>query len=441
MTVGNKPIWIAKAHLNYDYFTLSTVADVYLHEMTEILGFSFNYKYKNLDVFYDQRDIDKHVALLEKNQELVGTHISLIHERMSNLLAASVRYGQDEDTSSFNAWYAVFRHFLPALGLVFGLEQFLETKLRGFLSEGQYRKLSITKETASVLELKNILILAQMDPTSPDFRIALREHLEKYAWVGNDLLNYKPFTEDIVLARITEARKDVVVRLRAIKENRKSSVKSAEKIMSLLTVEQQRFVTLYQEVLYLRTARREAIGRSAHLTYRLFASVARKCGLTREEFLRFSKEEIDYMINRGKRPNNKKRDRYWVVFVDGKLTTHFGSWGSEKEQKELVEIKGMVACSGFAQGRVKIVVDTPDIKKVEKGDILVAPYTNPNLVPAMEKAAAIVTNIGGMTSHAAIISREMNKPCIIGTKIATKVLRDGDIVEVDAENGIVRKIS
>lgn len=64
----------------------------------------------------------------------------------------------------------------------------------------------------------------------------------------------------------------------------------------------------------------------------------------------------------------------------------------------------------------------------------------PAFMPAMKKAVAFVTDEGGITSHAAIIAREMKKPCIIGTKIATKVLRDGDLVEVDANKGIVRKI-
>ena len=82
-----------------------------------------------------------------------------------------------------------------------------------------------------------------------------------------------------------------------------------------------------------------------------------------------------------------------------------------------------------------------DINKVLRGDILVATMTFPNYVPAMEKAAAFVTDEGGILCHAAIIAREMRKPCIIGTKIATKVFKDGDKVEVDATKGIVRKIS
>ena len=66
--------------------------------------------------------------------------------------------------------------------------------------------------------------------------------------------------------------------------------------------------------------------------------------------------------------------------------------------------------------------------------------TTPDFVPAMKKAAAIVTEQGGITSHAAIVSRELGVPCVIGTKIATRVLKDGDLVEVDANKGIVRKV-
>jgi pyruvate,water dikinase len=81
------------------------------------------------------------------------------------------------------------------------------------------------------------------------------------------------------------------------------------------------------------------------------------------------------------------------------------------------------------------------MNKVQKGDILVTSMTTPDYVPAMERAAAFITDEGGLSCHAAIVAREMKKPCIIGTKIATKVLKDGDIVEVDANQGIVKKLN
>ena len=77
---------------------------------------------------------------------------------------------------------------------------------------------------------------------------------------------------------------------------------------------------------------------------------------------------------------------------------------------------------------------------MQKGDILVAPTTGPEMMTAIQKASAIVTDEGGLMSHAAIVSRELKIPCIVGTKYATKILKDGDIIEVDANNGVVRKI-
>ena len=106
-------------------------------------------------------------------------------------------------------------------------------------------------------------------------------------------------------------------------------------------------------------------------------------------------------------------------------------------KKELI---GQTARGGYAKGTVRIIIRAKDMKKMKPGDILVSIATDPDIVPAMKKAAAIVTEQGGITSHAAIVSRELGIPCIIGTKIATKVFKDGDLVEVDANKGIVRKI-
>ena len=78
---------------------------------------------------------------------------------------------------------------------------------------------------------------------------------------------------------------------------------------------------------------------------------------------------------------------------------------------------------------------------MKKGDIFVSHMTNPDLVSGMKIAGAIVTETGGITCHAAIVSLELGKPCVIGTKIATRIFKEGDIIEVDAEQGIVKKIS
>jgi phosphohistidine swiveling domain-containing protein len=104
------------------------------------------------------------------------------------------------------------------------------------------------------------------------------------------------------------------------------------------------------------------------------------------------------------------------------------------------EIKGNSAYKGYIKGKVRIVEPHTKVKIFNKGDILIAKMTTPDLIPYIKKASAIVTDEGGITCHAAIVSREMKKPCVIGTKIATKVFKDNDLVEVDANKGTVKKL-
>ncbi len=100
-------------------------------------------------------------------------------------------------------------------------------------------------------------------------------------------------------------------------------------------------------------------------------------------------------------------------------------------------LSGFAASPGVAAGSVQIIREVSDIDKVRPGDILVAEMTTPDFVPAMEKAAAIVTDRGGSTSHAAIVSREMEIPCVVGTGSATKDVADGHIITVDGSRGKV----
>lgn len=98
---------------------------------------------------------------------------------------------------------------------------------------------------------------------------------------------------------------------------------------------------------------------------------------------------------------------------------------------------GAPASPGIATGKVILIHSPKELNKVQKGDVLVTEMTNPDYVPAMKKAAAIVTNLGGRTSHAAIVARELGIACVVGTGNATKKLKDGIVVTVDGARGIV----
>jgi phosphohistidine swiveling domain-containing protein len=109
------------------------------------------------------------------------------------------------------------------------------------------------------------------------------------------------------------------------------------------------------------------------------------------------------------------------------------------------ELTGMVASPGRVQGRVRLIPVTADVArhlvKMAKGEVLVAATTGPEMMVAIQKASAIVTDEGGLMSHAAVVSRELKIPCVVGTKYATRLFQDGDSIDVDAQRGVVRKLA
>ena len=110
------------------------------------------------------------------------------------------------------------------------------------------------------------------------------------------------------------------------------------------------------------------------------------------------------------------------------------------EEEERIELtRGLGASPGMAAGAVKIIKSIDELDKVELGDILVTTMTTPDMVPAMKRATGIITDEGGITCHAAIVSRELGTPCVVGTGDATKVLDDNMIVTLSGDKGIVYK--
>ncbi|MCD4740096.1 phosphoenolpyruvate synthase [archaeon] len=141
-------------------------------------------------------------------------------------------------------------------------------------------------------------------------------------------------------------------------------------------------------------------------------------------------QDIEWAINKGR-----------LYILQSRAITTLSTKKVESAEIKEGEIiaEGLPSSPGVKKGKVCIVINMKDLSKVQKGDILVTTMTNPDMVPAMSKAAAIVTEDGGMTSHAAIVSREMGVPCIVGTGSITKVVKDNDEITVDATHGKVYK--
>ena len=205
----------------------------------------------------------------------------------------------------------------------------------------------------------------------------------------------------------------------------------------------------------------------------LFEDLAKNFKVSYDDLGYLSLEELEKSINTGYFPqkivDQRKRNSCLfvsknkrVVIIDDIPKRYTQIVQDVEKLEKTIEVKGIVACKGKSnsgkndtknngiektmkngavlRGKVVVIHSYHDLKKVDTESVLVSNTTHPNYLPAMQKAIAFITNEGGVISHAAIVAREMNKPCIVSTKNATKVLNDGDEVEIDIEKGIVRKI-
>jgi pyruvate,water dikinase len=141
------------------------------------------------------------------------------------------------------------------------------------------------------------------------------------------------------------------------------------------------------------------------------------------------------------------QDTEWAIDADGEIwmlqsrpiTAAGGESFAPQAELGAELVRGLGAAPGAGSGPVRVVSDLSEADKLGEGDVLVTHMTAPDWVPLMRRSAAIVTDSGGMTCHAAIVSRELGIPCVVGTAEATKVLRDGELVTVDATEGVVRE--
>ncbi len=121
----------------------------------------------------------------------------------------------------------------------------------------------------------------------------------------------------------------------------------------------------------------------------------------------------------------------------GKIAGEETGEKSSKETERIIITKGLGASPGMASGMVKIIRNTDELDKIEEGDILVTVMTTPDMVPAMKRANGIITDEGGVTCHAAIVSRELGIPCVVGTGDASKILEENSVVTIDGNKGLV----
>jgi len=246
------------------------------------------------------------------------------------------------------------------------------------------------------------------------------------------------------------AKKDPEKELNKIISHRKNELKKFEKTIKDLDIKSKllEMINFAREAIYIRTYRLDRINEGIFIVYPLLKEIAKRIDLEVELVPMLLRDEIVNALENELKPNKadiiERKNGYGFIYFNKNIKFYFGKdFKKIKEKDEIVEadvVRGRTAFRGKAIGEVVVVKSVDDLHKVKKGMILVCKMTTPNYVKEMEKAKAIVAEIGGITTHVAILSRELKKPCIMGTGNATKVFHDGDMVEVDADKGVVKKI-
>lgn len=425
--LSDKKLWeLYKKHedIHTDYYRygwIPVAADMFHNNLTE----KGKAKLRTLDIKKD--DMAETLMLLT---EPTRPSLIKIEEDEIKELAAKVQ----ADSKQFKLFKTLFKKFKEEDVKLFGL----------YTHSPEYE--------AKFEEKVRTLI----DKINPDIIKALEKHYEKYFYTKflfteeQGVYNFEHYLKKLV--RMVNNDSNIA---KTIKEENKDIEKIISKRDNLiknlkLSAKDKLFFDQWGEFMITKIYRRYAQLFALYRMVPVVEEIGRRLGLSIKETKFMTTEEIYSALFKNviNKDEIKKRVPFSLYYAD--KTEHvFYSGQQAKQAAELVqyekieevsEINGQCGARGHTKGRVKIVNVIADMQKMQLGDVLVSIATQPDLLPAMKKASAFVTDQGGVTSHAAIVAREMKTPCVIATKIATKVLKDGDLVEVDADKGMVKII-
>ncbi len=358
--------------------------------------------------------------------------------------------------------FVALNRFLPERIAAIAAKRTSDPKLQAEYLEAL---LSADRPTGALKEkqsLSTVALRAEDEKLSLDhleIATALERHAQEYAYLGYYVFYGQPYTKEVMRKRLAEIvekgaskeaeslKKSGRMRARALELYDELELSAGEK----LEIEGARaWIFVYNEL-------DETYGLLTHRCRHLLEEAGERMGAGFSEVIEMTAEEILSALQNGRRLSEgelqkigRRYDNHALVLEGGKITLYEGKGLEEYFKREkkhegnlhhLRELRGQSASAGLVMGRAVVVHGIDELAKVRKGDVMVVASTTPAFVPAMERAAAIVTNEGGLLCHAAIVSRELGVPCVVGTKMATRVFQDGDLVEVDAVKGIVRKIS
>lgn len=305
------------------------------------------------------------------------------------------------------------------------------------------------------LGLLNLVLKINKNNRIEKYTREIQQHAKKYFFYKNDWSKVWEPDEDYFAKKINDELRNLKKAKREIKEIRdyqKNLIKRKQKIYKTKKIPQElKIIFKFFELLtFWRDVRKTDVQLINHYYYQFIKEFNHRTGIEEKYLLYLEPSAITSVkFIKDSLPELKRR-RSGCVYVFNekekyKWVSGFGALKVIKLMDELIkkqsaELKGNTAYPGLVRGKAKVIKTTADFKKMKKGDILVAPMTRPEYLPLMKIASAIITDEGGITCHAAIVSRELKVPCVIGAQTATDVLKDDDRVEVDAGKGIIKKL-
>ena len=433
------------------------------------------------DWYILQEDIDRVARVLvertKKNpeyvRELIGswsTEEEAFYVMCASLEGTDLRALSDSELMQLHDRFvdiAVSRNSSSSIidGFALGTDTLLETRLKAIYENSLLRKNVAFSEVFATLtgptkksflaeaekELFEMIVSINKDPSRKDALI--RAYRDRFFWIRNnyvDSLDLPAHYFEDEVARVRSSGRDPERLSKEIDESLVRAEEKKEEYRSLLAIDKETDILIRTTELFThwQDDRKRSTFFATHYFLLLLDEIAARTRIPSELLKYMSPRQVATVFKDPPSVSQLEQARDTSVFYwDG--TGHEMVSGNEAkevraaivgehESVEIDDFRGIAASLGKVVGRVKVLSSAKEIGKIEEGDILVAVMTRPDYVPAMKKAAAIVTDEGGITSHAAIVSRELKIPCVIGTKIATRTLKDGDMVEVDANHGVVR---
>lgn len=408
-------------------------------------------------VYNDEESLGKMglaiVKAIKENHNFIEHNIKRCIEVSQNLVKVTQESSQKQDLMrAFNEYVQKHHEFSAFMFFPIGIEKIITKQVREEVKkmvsnetfQDTINKLTtpsrILDSTQEQIDLMKIALENNLD--------SLEEHRKKYGFLSVYNQDEQPDSLDAYKTRLQALLKtDVKKRLRDFQKEFDKREKEFEETIKELKISGHllKMVNILREYVYLRSYRLEMLNKSNQLIQSLLEKIGKQLGLSLAEVCALTAEEIISEKIPSKEEINQRINGYiylqqgkeYQIFTDDLDKIKILEFGEEKDYQKIREIRGTTACRGKVRGSVRIIWKKEEISLLKSGEVLVTSMTTPDYVMAMEKSAAIVTNEGGMLCHAAIVSREMGIPCIIGTEIATKVLETGDIVEVDATEGIV----